>query len=235
MLSTLAARRSRNWVVSSQISVSIVAYREPPSTSTVPNAVEQNRKTMDAAAAILGARRRSVMVANTRAGPAPSTRAASSCRGSSDSHVTPTVRATTAMLKNTRAARIATTDPSNGVSRSRVRNAIPTTTVGSTNGTSTAARSTPRPRNFSLREHVGGRHPEQQRDRRGGRREPDREADDAHRAWSGQHLNDAGRVEYARSGTAPTRRSTPPATRRTLRRTRAVPPPRRGTGPLADR
>jgi hypothetical protein len=132
------------------ISVSIVAYREPPSTSTVPNAVAQNRKTMDAAAAMLGARRRSVIVANTRTGPAPSTRAASSCRGSSDSQVTPTVRATTAMLKNTSAARIASTDPSNGVSRSSVRNAMPTTTVGSTNGTSTAARSTPRPRNFNL-------------------------------------------------------------------------------------
>ena len=63
----------------------------------------------------------------------------------------PTVRTTTLMLKNTSAAMIATAVPSRPNRPSgpdgaiSCRKATPTTTVGSTNGTTTSACSTPRP------------------------------------------------------------------------------------------
>ena len=63
----------------------------------------------------------------------------------------PTVRTTTARLKNTMAAMMATGEPSSPSppsgpeSASRVRKATPTTTVGITNGISTMPRSTAPP------------------------------------------------------------------------------------------
>lgn len=94
--STEAARRSRNCVVWIQISVSTVPNRMPPSTSTVPNAVAQNRNTSEAADVSAGVSAGSVTVRNARAGDAPSDRAACSGRGSRRSHSPPTVRTTTA-------------------------------------------------------------------------------------------------------------------------------------------
>ncbi|NKY06634.1 methionyl-tRNA formyltransferase [Cellulomonas hominis] len=94
--STAAARRSRNCVVWIQISVSTVPNCIPPRTSTVPNAVAQNRNTSDAADVMAGVSAGRVTVRNARAGEAPSDRAACSGRGSSRSHSPPTVRTTTA-------------------------------------------------------------------------------------------------------------------------------------------
>ncbi len=93
--STDAARRSRNCVVCTQISVSTVPYPTPPSTSTTPNAVAQNRNTIEAADAIPGASAGSVTLTNARAGEAPRARAAWSARGSSPAQNAPTVRTTT--------------------------------------------------------------------------------------------------------------------------------------------
>jgi hypothetical protein len=151
--STDAERRSRNWVVRVQISVSMVPYRTPPSTRTTPKAVAQNRKTTDAADATAGASDGSVTVRNTLAGPAPRDAAACSVRGSSRSHSPPTVRTTTDTLKKTRATTIPASDsssprnPSTPAGANRVRNATPTTTVGSTNGTVTSPRARVRPGN----------------------------------------------------------------------------------------
>jgi hypothetical protein len=92
---TAAVRRSRNWVVRIQISVSTVPYRTPPSTRTTPNAVAQKRKTTLAAEATAGPSEGRVTVHQTRHGPAPSALAACSARGSSRSHNPPTVRTTT--------------------------------------------------------------------------------------------------------------------------------------------
>ena len=127
----------------------------PPRVRTTPNAVAQNRKTTLAAETIVGRSAGSVTVRNTCAGEAPSAAAASPGRRSSVSQAAPTVRITTATLKNTRPARIATgvpskpRNPSGPASPSSCRNATPTTTVGSTNGTSSAARTTDRNGNAS--------------------------------------------------------------------------------------
>ena len=81
-------------------------------------------------------------------GVAPRAAAASAGRGSSDSQAPPTTRITTEALKNTSPAMIATAEPSKPrkpsgpLSPISCRNATPTTTVGSTNGASSAARST---------------------------------------------------------------------------------------------
>ena len=77
---------------------------------------------------------------------APSVAAASSRRGSSPAQNPPTIRTTTATLKKTCARRIAQIDRSTP-SGSSARNAVATTTVGSTNGTSTRASTSDRPRN----------------------------------------------------------------------------------------
>ena len=73
-------------------------------------------------------------------------RAASSVRGSSWPHSVPTVRTTTARLKYTWAMTMAAAVWSHDAGR-RARNAVPTTTVGSTNGTVTTARTSALPGN----------------------------------------------------------------------------------------
>jgi hypothetical protein len=121
----------------------------------MPNDVAQKRKTTLAAETIPGMSAGSVTVRSTCTGEAPSAAAACSRRGSSPSHIEPTVRTTTARLKNTIAATIAAgvpsrrSGPSGPDGASNVRNATPTTTVGITNGTSRNARSTPLPGNRS--------------------------------------------------------------------------------------
>src|SRR5690625_3339731 len=52
---TAAERRSKNWVVRVQISVSTVPTRGPPRTNTTPKAVAENKNTKLAAEAIAGA------------------------------------------------------------------------------------------------------------------------------------------------------------------------------------
>ncbi len=124
--------------------------------STTPNAVEQKRKTTVAAETIPGLRAGSVTVRRTCHGDAPSAAAASSRRRSRLSQSPPTVRTTTARLKKIIAARMATALPSRPrkpsvpAGASRVRNATPTTTVGSTKGITTSARSAWRPGKCSL-------------------------------------------------------------------------------------
>src|SRR3954468_183636 len=121
----------------------------------MPNAVAQNKNTTLAADTITGRSAGSVTVRSTCQGEAPSAAAASSRRRSTPSQKDPTVRTTTARLKNTIAAMIAAGVPSRWSAPSgpdgdkRVRNATPTTTVGITNGTRTTARSIPRPGNRS--------------------------------------------------------------------------------------
>ena len=116
--------------------------------STTPNDVAQKRNTTVAADTIAGRRAGSVTVRSTWAGVAPRAAAASAGRGSSDSQAPPTTRITTEALKNTSPAMIATAEPSKPrkpsgpLSPISCRNATPTTTVGSTNGASSAARST---------------------------------------------------------------------------------------------
>ena len=116
--------------------------------STTPNDVAQNRNSTLAAETSAGRSDGKVTVRNTWAGVAPSAAAASPGLGSSDSQVVPTARITTATLKKVRPAMIATgvpsrpRKPSGPDSPTSSRNATPTTTVGSTNGTSSSARMT---------------------------------------------------------------------------------------------
>ena len=108
----------------------------------------QKRNTTLAAPTSAGRRAGKVTVRNTWAGLAPSAAAASPGRGSSDSQAAPTARITTATLKKVRPAMIAAgvpsspRKPSGPDSPTSSRNATPTTTVGSTNGTSSSARTT---------------------------------------------------------------------------------------------
>ena len=139
--STAAADRSRNCDVRRKISTSIVARPAQPRSSTTPNDVKVNRNTSVAALTIAGRASGTKTRVTRRQLRAPSSSAASSSCESIAAQAAPTTRTTTAMLKNTWAARIAATDPGSPV------NAIPTTTVGSTNGTSTSASSACRPRN----------------------------------------------------------------------------------------
>src|SRR3954462_224930 len=119
--------------------------------STTPNDVAQNRNTTLAADTIPGTSAGNVTVRNTCHGLAPSTAAASSRRVSMASQKAPTVRTTTLMLKKTSAPTTAGAAPSSPSEPSGPdgaiswRNATPTTTVGSTNGTTTSARSRARP------------------------------------------------------------------------------------------
>ena len=121
----------------------------------MPNDVAQNRNTTLAADTSAGRSAGSVTVRNTWRGLAPSAAAASAGRASRDSQLAPTARITTATLKKMRPATIATgvpsrpTKPSGPASPSSWRNATPTTTVGSTNGTRSNARISPRPRKSS--------------------------------------------------------------------------------------
>jgi hypothetical protein len=111
--------------------------------STTPNDVKVNRKTIESAAAIDGPRMGSVVRRNAVSGEAPSERAASTTPLSSLDQTPPTVRTTTATLKKTCAARI----PQMLSDSPSATNADPTTTVGSTNGTVTSARTRERPGN----------------------------------------------------------------------------------------
>ena len=111
-----------------------------------PNEVKQKRNTIAPAAASDGASSGSVIVRNRRIGPAPSVEPTSQRRPSSVPQNEPTTRTTTARLKKTCAARIAQIVwSSDGGSTST--NAVATTSVGRTNGTSTASSSAVRPRN----------------------------------------------------------------------------------------
>ena len=85
--------------------------RDRQSSSTTPNAVNVNRNTIDAAAMIGGPSSGSVTSRNARARDAPSIRAASSRRGSRFAQNPPTVRTTTATLKNTSATSIGADAP----------------------------------------------------------------------------------------------------------------------------
>ena len=122
----------------------------PPSSSTTPKPVAQKRKTTAAAETTAGRSAGSVTVVSTWSGEAPSADAASAGRRSRVSQAVPTVRITTATLKKTKPIRIATglpsrwRKPSGPDSATSSRIATPTTTVGSTNGTSSAARTAPR-------------------------------------------------------------------------------------------
>ena len=122
----------------------------------MPNAVAQKRKTTLAEETTAGRSIGQVTVRKTWAGEAPSAAAASPGRASSPSQAAPTPRITTATLKKTRPMTIPTAVPSRSTrppvrattgpdSPSSWRKATPTTTVGSTNGTSSAARTAPRP------------------------------------------------------------------------------------------
>ncbi len=96
-----------------------------------------------AAAAIAGRSRGRVIRRITWPGDAPRVRPASSSRGSIRSHRPPTMRITTATLKNTWEAMIAAavplrSTPSTPEGPIRARNATPTTRVGSTKGTTVA-------------------------------------------------------------------------------------------------
>ncbi len=108
---------------------------------------------MDAAAMIDGASNGNVTRRNARAREAPSIRAASARRGSKFDQNPPTVRTTTATLKNTCAISMGATplcqcrNESGPPGRSNARNAVATTTVGRTNGTVTNARNARRPGN----------------------------------------------------------------------------------------
>ena len=125
--------------------------------STTPNEVNEKRNTSAAAAARAGRRSGSVTVRSRSTGPAPSVAAASQTRGSSLPHQAPTTLTTTATLKKTCAARIAAIPRSWPAGRIS-RNAVATTTVGSTNGTSTNARISTRPRKSKrARTHASGR------------------------------------------------------------------------------
>ncbi len=111
-------------------------------------------------------------------------RAASSRRGSRFDQNPPTVRTTTATLKNTWAASIGATprcqcrNESGPPGRNSTRNAVATTTVGSTNGTITSARKTRLPANSVPRDDVRGRKPDRERQRRGRDRLPQGEPHD---------------------------------------------------------
>ena len=130
----------------------------------MPNAVAQKRNTMLAAPTIAGRSAGRVTVRSTCHGDAPRAAAAWPGRGSRDSHATPTVRTTTATLKKTRPHTMATgvpsrpRKPSGPPSPISCRKATPTTTVGSTNGTSSAARTAARPGSASRwRAYAAGR------------------------------------------------------------------------------
>ena len=124
--------------------------RGPPSSSTTPNDVNVNRNTIDAAAAIGGREQRQRHLAE---GPRRATRRASAppppAAGRGAPRTPPTVRTTTAKLKKTWATQDRPTpccqcrNASGPPGRSSARNAAPTTTVGSTNGTVTNARTEP--------------------------------------------------------------------------------------------
>jgi hypothetical protein len=105
--------------------------------------VKVNKNTIDDAAAIAGRSRGSVTLRNTFHSLAPNTRPASWRSGSSRDQSAPTVRTTTATLKKTWAARIAPIESR----QPRATNAVPTTTVGRTNGTVTRAVAKRLPRN----------------------------------------------------------------------------------------
>lgn len=105
---------------------------------------------MAAAAAIAGRSSGSVIVRKRVQAVAPSVAAACSRAGSRWVHSPPTVRTTTARLKKTWAARTiqivpARSIPSIPFGPASCRNAIATTTVGSTNGMVTRVRTRPRP------------------------------------------------------------------------------------------
>ncbi len=78
------------------ISTSIVARPGPPRIRTTPKEVKVNRKTIAAEAAMAGLSSGRDTSRKVRQREAPSTRAASSSRGSSIDHRPPTVRTTTA-------------------------------------------------------------------------------------------------------------------------------------------
>ncbi len=77
---------------------SSVSSPGPPSTSTTPKEVNVKRKTRAAAAAIAGASAGSVTWRSVASVPAPSSRAASSARGSRLAQTPPTSRITIATL-----------------------------------------------------------------------------------------------------------------------------------------
>ena len=111
-----------------------------------------NRKVMAAADAMAGLSAGSVTPQNARHRDAPRVRAASSVRGSRPSQSPPTTRTTTAKLKKAWARRIAAAlpcrcSPIGLCAPTSARKAAPTTTVGSTNGTTTSAWTIRRPRN----------------------------------------------------------------------------------------
>ena len=147
--------------------------------STIPNAVAQNRNTTLAAETIAGRSAGRVTVRNTCHGVAPRVAAAWPGRGSSDSQAAPTTRITTATLKNTSPATMATAvssrprNPSGPAAPSSCRNATPTTTVGSTNGTSSDRPHGPSAREVEAVQHVRRREAQQHRDRRTGCGRPD--------------------------------------------------------------
>ena len=125
--------------------------------TTIPNEVKLKRNTTAPDAASAGVSSGSVTVRSRRHGPAPSVAATSHARSSSSDQNEPTIRTTTAMLKNTWASRIAHTVPSSPVGRT-ARSAVATTTVGSTNGTSTSASASRLPGNEKrATAHANGR------------------------------------------------------------------------------
>ena len=86
-----SSNRSRSYT-----STSMVRSLDPPSSSTTPNDVKQNRYTTEAAASTDGASMGSVTSLSTRNRLAPSTAAASAGRRPSPAQATPTTRTTTA-------------------------------------------------------------------------------------------------------------------------------------------
>ena len=108
--------------------------------ATTPNEVNVNRKITDAAAHSAGRSTGSTTCRVTCHGEAPSVRAAAVRSGGSTPHIPPTMRTTTARLKYTWATITARAVDCHVAGRT-ARNAAPTTTVGSMNGTVTAASS----------------------------------------------------------------------------------------------
>ena len=177
-----------------QTSTSSVGWLGPPSTRMTPNDVKQNRNTMVADATIAGRSSGRVRWRMACNGVAPSVAAASWSCGSMPAANAPTVRTTTARLIQTWAMMIAATVrciPSG----SSARNAAPTATVGSTNGTVTSASTVAPPGEAEAGQHVGGDEADRHGEGRAHRRLPEREPDDRALPPVAEHVGDRCQVE----------------------------------------
>ena len=142
--SVAAPPTSPSCVARRAISTSTVGWVGPPSNVATPNEVKLNTK-MTAAADHSAGRSNGMSTKRPASrGEAPSVRAALTRSWGITAIIDPTRRTTTAMLKNTLAMIIARAVPCHEPG-STARNAAPTTTVGSMNGTVVSATRARRP------------------------------------------------------------------------------------------